>query len=174
MIVVPCPLTWHSAHITAPDVIRHYITGVAAPPQHVLSGTSMDMPLLRGRSRHFPFLRILPFCVLRRRFAFRRVLLYLSSKTIYENDWERHPQRVLISLLFPIWHTAIVSVIHYHGVHTLSMLLSSTSLVSLCRCPTPYRVSANLQAGLSCTTKIVTLHGKVYRMANWPSTIQVI
>ena len=99
---------------------------------------------------------------------------YLSSKTIYENDWERHPQRVLISLLFPIWHTAIVSVIHYHGVHTLSMLLSSTSLVSLCRCPTPYRVSANLQAGLSCTTKIVTLHGKVYRMANWPSTIQVI
>ena len=32
---------------------RHYITGVAAPPQHVLSGTSMDMPLLRGRSRHF-------------------------------------------------------------------------------------------------------------------------
>ena len=100
--------------------------------------------------------------------------LYLSSKTIYENDWERHPQRVLISLLFPIWHTAIVSVIHYHGVHTLSMLLSSTSLVSLCRCPTPYRVSANLQAGLSCTTKIVTLHGKVYRMANWPSTIQVI
>ena len=124
--------------------------------------------------RHFPFLRILPFCVLRRRFAFRRVLLYLSSKTIYENDWERHPQRVLISLLFPIWHTAIVSVIHYHGVHTLSMLLSSTSLVSLCRCPTPYRVSANLQAGLSCTTKIVTLHGKVYRMANWPSTIQVI
>ena len=118
--------------------------------------------------RHFPFLRILPFCVPRRRFAFRRVLLYLSSKTIYENDWERHPQRVLISLLFPIWHTAIVSVIHYHGVHTLSMLLSSTSLVSLCRCPTPYRVSANLQAGLSCTTKIVTLHGKVYRMANWP------
>ena len=100
--------------------------------------------------------------------------VYLSSKTIYENDWERHPQRVLISLLFPIWHTAIVSVIHYHGVHTLSMLLSSTSLVSLCRCPTPYRVSANLQAGLSCTTKIVTLHGKVYRMANWPSTIQVI
>ena len=100
--------------------------------------------------------------------------MYLSSKTIYENDWERHPQRVLISLLFPIWHTAIVSVIHYHGVHTLSMLLSSTSLVSLCRCPTPYRVSANLQAGLSCTTKIVTLHGKVYRMANWPSTIQVI
>ena len=118
--------------------------------------------------RHFPFLRILPFCVRRRRFAFRRILLYLSSKTIYENDWERHPQRVLISLLFPIWHTAIVSVIHYHGVHTLSMLLSSTSLVSLCRCPTPYRVSANLQAGLSCTTKIVTLHGKVYRMANWP------
>ena len=96
------------------------------------------------------------------------LFLYLSSKTIYENDWERHPQRVLISLLFPIWHTAIVSVIHYHGVHTLSMLLSSTSLVSLCRCPTPYRVSANLQAGLSCTTKIVTLHGKVYRMANWP------
>ena len=70
--------------------------------------------------------------------------LYLSSKTIYENDWKRHPQRVLISLLFPIWHTAIVSVIHYHGVHTLSLLLSSTSLVSLCRCPTPYRVSANL------------------------------
>ena len=94
--------------------------------------------------------------------------LYLSSKTIYENDWKRHPQRVLISLLFPIWHTAIVSVIHYHGVHTLSLLLSSTSLVSLCRCPTPYRVSANLQAGLSCATKIVTLHGKVYRMANWP------
>ena len=30
MIVVPCPLTWHSAHITAPDAIRHYITGVAA------------------------------------------------------------------------------------------------------------------------------------------------
>ena len=29
--------------------------------------------------RHFPFLRILPFCVLRRRFAFRRVLLYLCS-----------------------------------------------------------------------------------------------
>ena len=27
--------------------------------------------------RHFPFLRILPFCVLRSRFAFRRVLLYL-------------------------------------------------------------------------------------------------
>ena len=97
-----------------------------------------------------------------------KISSYLSSKTIYENDWERHPQRVLISLLFPIWHTAIVSVIHYHGVHTLSMLLSSTSLVSLCRCPTPYRVSANLQAGLSCTTKIVTLHGKVYRMANWP------
>ena len=22
--------------------------------------------------------------------------LYLSSKTIYENDWKRHPQRVLI------------------------------------------------------------------------------
>ena len=71
-------------------------------------------------------------------------ILILSSKTIYENDWKRHPQRVLISLLFPIWHTAIVSVIHYHGVHTLSLLLSSTSLVSLCRCPTPYRVSANL------------------------------
>ena len=91
MIVVPYPLTWHSAHIKASDAIRHYITGVAAPPQHVLSGTSMDMPLLRGRSRHFynghgtttrrhfPFLRILPFCVLRRRFAFRRVLLYLCS-----------------------------------------------------------------------------------------------
>ena len=29
--------------------------------------------------RHFPCLRILPFCVLRRRFAFRRVLLYLCS-----------------------------------------------------------------------------------------------
>ena len=72
------------------------------------------------------------------------IIPYLSSKTIYENDWKRHPQRVLISLLFPIWHTAIVSVIHYHGVHTLSLLLSSTSLVSLCRCPTPYRVSANL------------------------------
>ena len=27
--------------------------------------------------RHFPFLRILPFCVRRRRFAFRRILLYL-------------------------------------------------------------------------------------------------
>ena len=95
-------------------------------------------------------------------------LHYLSSKTIYENAWKRHPQRVLISLLFPIWHTASVSVIHYHGVHTLSLLLSSTSLVSLCRCPTPYRVSANLRTGLRCTTKIVTLHGKVYRMANWP------
>ena len=54
-------------------------TGVAAGLEHVLSDTSMDMPLLRGRSRHFPFLRILPFCVLRRRFAFRRVLLYICS-----------------------------------------------------------------------------------------------
>ena len=72
MIVVPCPLTWHSAHITAPDAIRHYITGV-------LSGTSMDMPLLRGRASHFPFLRILPDFVLRRRFAFRSVLLYICS-----------------------------------------------------------------------------------------------
>ena len=79
-----------------------------------------------------------------RKLLYPDFFVYLSSKTIYENDWKRHPQRVLISLLFPIWHTAIVSVIHYHGVHTLSLLLSSTSLVSLCRCPTPYRVSANL------------------------------
>ena len=39
----------------------------------------MDMPLLRGRSRHFPFLRILADFVLRRRFAFRSVLLYICS-----------------------------------------------------------------------------------------------
>ena len=165
----PHPLTRHSRHSRVPAakkrrrgwhrdkncVPRQWTWHYYPPP-----GTTTR--------RHFPFLRILPLCVLRRRFAFRRVLLYLSSKTIYENDWERHPKRVLISLPFPIWHTAIVSVIHYHGVHMLSMLLSSTSLVSLCRCPTPYRVSANLQAGLSCTTKIITLHGKVYRMANWP------
>ena len=131
-------------------------------------------PRPRGRTPPYILIKSKRRRVGQRATAIVRRKVYLSSKTIYENDWERHPQRVLISLLFPIWHTAIVSVIHYHGVHTLSMLLSSTSLVSLCRCPTPYRVSANLQAGLSCTTKIVTLHGKVYRMANWPSTIQVI
>ena len=32
----------------------------------------MDMPLLRGRSRHFPFLRILADFVLRRRFTIRK------------------------------------------------------------------------------------------------------
>ena len=41
----------------------------------------MDMPLLRGRSRHFPFLRILADFVLRRRFAFRSGYM-LSAKKV--------------------------------------------------------------------------------------------
>ena len=56
---------------------RHYITGVAA------GAATRTECHVNGHAtttrRHFPFLRILPDCALRRRFAFRRVLLYICS-----------------------------------------------------------------------------------------------
>ena len=65
----------------------------------------------------------------------------------------------------------------YGGITTgsyIRLLLSSTSLVSLCPCPTPPEAFANLHTGLRCTTKIITLHRKVCRMAVRPFSIQVV
>lgn len=39
----------------------------------------------------------------------------------------------------------------------IRLLLPSTSLDSLCRCPAPSDTSANLRTGLLCTTKLITL-----------------